>query len=95
MKHSISPPNGWPNGGSQYETIWGVSQRDNQVLGLVAALAKFSYNSTTHTSTKMSPFKVVNGREPPDIIRVQHDGQYTVGDMIGKSLYALFQLDAT
>lgn len=51
--------------------------------------AEFSYNSTPHSSTKMSPFKVVCGRDPPAIIRVQQgqtaDGSgFLRGDTLGE-----------
>ena len=32
--------------------------------------AEYSYNTVIHSSTKMSPFRIMYGREPPPLIRV-------------------------
>lgn len=44
------------------------------------AWAEFSYNTSPHSSTKMSPFKVVYGRDPPHVVRAPK-GQTSVGSL--------------
>lgn len=44
------------------------------------AWAEFSYNTSPHMSTGMSPFKAVYGRDPPPLVRVSH-GQTAVGSL--------------
>lgn len=43
-------------------------------------LAEFSYNTTPHSSTKVSPFKAVYGREPPAVIKFNR-GETVVGSL--------------
>lgn len=33
--------------------------------------AEFSYNTSPHCSTKYSPFRIVYGRDPPHVVRLE------------------------
>lgn len=42
--------------------------------------AEYSYNTSPHTATKMSPFKAVYGRDPPSLLRITK-GETPVGSL--------------